>query len=74
MAAVLCPDCPLCSRPPMAVFGGGSQAMCGNDDCTVWTWNPQRSLDDNLLDARQTEWTSTPLPQTEPDPEPEDDQ
>jgi hypothetical protein len=42
------PDCPLCRQPPAWVLGGGRQAFCGNEDCDVITWDPARSLDDNL--------------------------
>ena len=51
MAEILTPRCPLCDSLPMMVFGGGTQAFCGNDDCTLLTWNPSLSLDANLLDA-----------------------
>lgn len=50
MADILTPDCPLCRRPPMMVFGG-VQAWCGNPDCPILCWNPAKSLDDNLMDA-----------------------
>ncbi len=59
MPEVLTPDCPLCGQPPMMVFGGGTQAFCDNDDCTLIFWNPSLSLDDNLLDARVTRWEPT---------------
>lgn len=45
------PACPLCGEPPVFLLGGGTQAFCGNDDCTLLTWNPSVSLDANLLDA-----------------------
>jgi hypothetical protein len=50
MAEILTPCCPLCGEPPMVVFGG-VQAWCGNDACTILTWTPTKSLDDNLTDA-----------------------
>ena len=46
------PDCPFCGHPPAMVFGGGSQAFCGNEDCTLLKWDPSLSLDENLLDAK----------------------
>ncbi len=36
--------CPGCGRPPIWVFGGGSQAWCGTDDCPILTWNPRLTL------------------------------
>ena len=51
MADILTPHCPLCHQLPMMMFGGGSQAFCGNDDCRILMWTPTKSLDDNLLDA-----------------------
>jgi hypothetical protein len=47
----LTPACPFCGQPPVFLLGGGTQAFCGNDDCTLLTWNPSLSLDENLLDA-----------------------
>jgi len=51
MTDILTPCCPLCEELPMAIFGGGTQAFCGNGDCTLICWNPSLSLDANLLDA-----------------------
>lgn len=51
MADILTPRCPLCDCLPVMMFGGGTQAFCGNDDCTLICWKPAVSLDDNLLDA-----------------------
>ena len=51
MTEILTPRCPLCDELPMMVFGGGTQAFCGNDDCTILCWAPTKNLDDNLLDA-----------------------
>jgi hypothetical protein len=55
---VLTPRCPVCDSPPVMVFGGGTQAFCGNDDCSTVTWNPAESLDDNLLDVHFVELRS----------------
>jgi hypothetical protein len=52
VADLLTPGCPLCGQPPIWLLGGGTQAFCGNDDCTLLTWNPSLSLDANLLDAK----------------------
>lgn len=51
MPEILTPGCPLCDQSPMMTFGGGTQAFCGNDDCTLLMWTPTKSLDDNLMDA-----------------------
>lgn len=57
MAEILTPCCPLCGDPPMMVFGGGTQAFCGNDDgCPVLTWDPTRTADEFLRDARRVQW------------------
>lgn len=52
MADVLTPRCPLCCGLPMLVLGGGTQAFCGNDDCTLICRNPALSVDDNLMDSK----------------------
>jgi len=49
------PDCPFCGQPPVMIFGGGTQAFCGNDDCTLLKWDPSKTLDENLLDAREVD-------------------
>jgi hypothetical protein len=49
--ALVTPGCPLCGQQPVMILGGGTQAFCGNDDCTLLLWNPSLSLDENLLDA-----------------------
>jgi hypothetical protein len=51
MAEILTPNCPVCSQPPYMVMGGGSQAFCPNRKCSTLTWNPMKSLDDNLLET-----------------------
>lgn len=51
MSEILTPRCPLCDSLPVMVFGGGSQAFCGNDDCTLLMWTPTKGLDENLTDA-----------------------
>ena len=51
MAEILTPRCPVCSHLPMMMFGGGTQAFCGNDDCNILMWDPSKSLDANLFDA-----------------------
>lgn len=55
MAEILTPDCPVCSQPPVMVFGGGTQAFCPNRQCSTLTWNPMKSLDDNLMDTNFVE-------------------
>ena len=56
MAEILTPRCPLCGQLPVMVFGGGTQAFCGNDDCTLLMWTPAKTLDDNLMDAKVARW------------------
>jgi hypothetical protein len=51
MEPVLTPCCPLCDQPPYQLLGGGTQAFCGTRTCKVLTWNPRRSIDQNLLGA-----------------------
>jgi hypothetical protein len=53
MPEILTPDCPMCGEPPMMVFGGGTQAFCGNDYCPVFTWDPSKSRDHFLETARE---------------------
>lgn len=43
--------CPLCSRPPLWLLGGGTQAFCGNLECKVFIWDPTRTVDENLTDV-----------------------
>ena len=58
MAETLTPNCPLCDEPPKFIVGI-TQAFCGNDQCTLWFWNPTASLDDNLLDVGVARWEPT---------------
>ena len=51
MAEILTPRCPLCGQLPVMVFGGGTQAFCGNDDCTLVCWDPSLSAEQNFADA-----------------------
>lgn len=37
-------ECPACGALPAAVFGGGTQAFCSNEDCRVLTWDPTKTL------------------------------
>ena len=60
MGEILTPRCPLCGSEPEMVLGGGTQAVCGNEDgCTLIFWNMLASLDDNLLDAGVARWEPT---------------
>jgi hypothetical protein len=60
MTDILTPRCPLCGQPPAFVFGGGTQAFCGNgDDCDLICWDPSKTLDENLLDAGVTRWNES---------------
>lgn len=51
MVDILTPRCPLCGQPPVMVFGGGTQAFCGNDDCHMFTWDQTLSRSGNLQAA-----------------------
>ena len=47
-------NCPGCGSPRQS-FGGieafmGTQAFCPNDACRIVTWNPEKTLDENLDD------------------------
>ena len=55
MTEILTPGCPQCGQGPYMVMGGGSQAFCGNRQCSTLTWNPMRSLDANLMDTNFVE-------------------
>ena len=59
MAEILTPRCPLCNHLPAITIPGGIQAFCGNDDCVLLTWNPTKSLDDNLMAAGVARWEPT---------------
>lgn len=54
-------SCPGCGQPPWAVMRGGTQAFCGNeDDCHVFSWNPQLTLTEiaelaQVIDLREFE-------------------
>lgn len=50
MPEILTPNCPLCGQPPLFAFGP-TQALCGNDNCTLILWDPSVSLEGNLTDA-----------------------
>ena len=51
MPDILTPRCPLCDNPPAIMLPGATQAFCGNDDCKTLTWNPMKSVDENLLNT-----------------------
>lgn len=38
--------CPSCHQPAAIAFA--EQAFCGNDDCRIVTWDPSKTLDENL--------------------------
>lgn len=55
MAEILTPRCPQCDGLPYMVMGGGTQAFCGSHGCSTLTWDPSKSLDENLLDTHFVE-------------------
>lgn len=42
--------CPGCGSPPRILLT--DQAFCGNDDCHVMMWNPNKTLDELAADAK----------------------
>ena len=44
-------NCPGCGEPPVMLFGGGTQAFCGTDDCPFFTWDPTLTLAELNADA-----------------------
>ena len=47
----LTPNCPLCGGPPM-LGGLFTPFICEAEDCKVLSWNPERSLDENMCDMQ----------------------
>lgn len=39
------PNCPVCKKPPVMLYGGGTQAFCGDPACQVMTWNPNDTVE-----------------------------
>ena len=51
MSPMLTTVCPLCGAKPM--FGGlFTPFFCPTDGCKVLSWNPERSIDDNMNDLK----------------------
>ncbi len=44
--------CPWCRQPPLYLLGGASQAFCGNPECQCFTWDPTRTIEENLTDVK----------------------
>jgi hypothetical protein len=44
--------CPGCGEVPLWLFGGGTQAWCGTDDCPILTWNPTKTLAELNADSK----------------------
>lgn len=44
--------CPGCGEPPVVLFGGGTQAWCGTDDCPILTWDPTKTLAELNADSK----------------------
>ena len=44
--------CPGCGEPPVFLFGGGTQAWCGTDDCRWLIWDPTKTLADLTADVQ----------------------
>lgn len=45
-------NCPGCGEDPVFLFGGGTQAFCGTDDCPILTWNPTKTLAELNADSK----------------------
>ena len=45
-------ECPGCGEPPVFLFGGGTQAFCGSDDCRWFTWDPTKTLAELIANAK----------------------
>jgi hypothetical protein len=48
---VKCPNCPVCGRPPQFAWAMIKPWFCQNDDCNVLAWDPDSTLEENLMDA-----------------------
>ena len=46
------PLCPGCGWLPVMVLAGGRQAFCGNDDCTILTWDPSKTITELMADMQ----------------------
>lgn len=43
--------CPGCGQPAAIALSG--QAWCGNDECHVMAWNPDKTLEEMAADIQQ---------------------
>lgn len=46
---MMCPKCPDCGGEPTHIFP--YQALCTNEECHVWIWDPTQSARANLEDS-----------------------
>ena len=58
--------CPGCGEPPMWLFGGGTQAFCGTDDCPWFTWDPTMTLAELNADAKTIDLSAGDGPEPAP--------
>jgi len=45
--------CPGCGRHAMMILGGGTQAFCGSDDCSILMWDPTKTLEELMADMHE---------------------
>jgi hypothetical protein len=50
--------CPSCGQPAAIAFA--DQAMCGTETCRVLTWDPSKTLDENLDGAQSIDLPDLP--------------
>lgn len=55
MTQFVAPDCPWCGGPPVMVLNPG-QALCGNDTCPCFMWDPSATPAANRASSHEVEW------------------
>lgn len=60
MLRILCPRCPVCDGPPVLGLPMILPWFCGSPGCLVLAWDPNETLEANLMD-------SAPITETEMD-------
>jgi hypothetical protein len=51
-------NCPSCGQPALVAYA--QQAFCGNDKCRILTWNPSKTLDENLDSYERVDLSDLP--------------
>lgn len=58
---VLCPRCPQCSGPPDAFLASVTLPwFCPDETCSGLSWDPTKTLDENLLHTSFVDLPSPP--------------